>query len=254
MTLGTGFVAYAADGYARVAAMSAIITTFGVGELSAINGIAGAFAEHVPVVNIVGCPSKDAQSKHAMLHHTLGNGDFHVFSDMAARVSCYMANLDEHDYSEAPALIDEALRECWVQSKPVYIRFPTDIVGKEVEGDRLKTPIDLTELENEPQPETDAVDAILKHIYAAKDPIILADAGAIRHRVQHETMELARKTGLPILVTPMGKGAVDETDALFGGVYAGDASLPDVKNRVDEADLVLCVGALMVSMGHLAFK
>jgi TPP-dependent 2-oxoacid decarboxylase len=35
------FIGYAADGYARVKGMSAIVTTFGVGELSAINAIAG---------------------------------------------------------------------------------------------------------------------------------------------------------------------------------------------------------------------
>jgi indolepyruvate decarboxylase len=33
--------AYAADGYARVNGIAALVTTFGVGELSAINGIAG---------------------------------------------------------------------------------------------------------------------------------------------------------------------------------------------------------------------
>jgi TPP-dependent 2-oxoacid decarboxylase len=31
-----------------------VVTTYGVGELSAINGIAGAFAEQLPVIHIVG--------------------------------------------------------------------------------------------------------------------------------------------------------------------------------------------------------
>lgn len=39
--------AYAADGYARIKGLSVLVTTYGVGELSAINGIAGAFAEKV---------------------------------------------------------------------------------------------------------------------------------------------------------------------------------------------------------------
>jgi len=38
--------AYAADGYGRVNGMAAMVTTFGVGELSAINGQAGSFAEY----------------------------------------------------------------------------------------------------------------------------------------------------------------------------------------------------------------
>ncbi|KLO01874.1 hypothetical protein ABN09_13945, partial [Morganella morganii] len=36
--------AYAADGYARIKGAAALSTTFGVGELSAINGIAGSYA------------------------------------------------------------------------------------------------------------------------------------------------------------------------------------------------------------------
>ena len=35
--------AYAADGYARIRGVGAFTSTFGVGELSAINGVAGAF-------------------------------------------------------------------------------------------------------------------------------------------------------------------------------------------------------------------
>jgi hypothetical protein len=31
-----------------------VVTTYGVGELSAINGIAGAFAEQLPIIHIVG--------------------------------------------------------------------------------------------------------------------------------------------------------------------------------------------------------
>ena len=43
---------YAADGYARIHGIAALNTTYGVGELSAINGIAGAYAEHVPVFHL----------------------------------------------------------------------------------------------------------------------------------------------------------------------------------------------------------
>ena len=39
--------AYAADGYARIKGYGAVITTFGVGELSAINGIAEIGRAHV---------------------------------------------------------------------------------------------------------------------------------------------------------------------------------------------------------------
>ena len=56
---------YAADGYARIRGVGAISTTYGVGELSAINAIAGAYAEHLPVFHLVGMPNMAAQARAA---------------------------------------------------------------------------------------------------------------------------------------------------------------------------------------------
>ena len=51
--------------------MGALVTTFGVGELSCVNAVAGSFAEFCPVVQIVGTPNRAAQSKGLLLHHTV---------------------------------------------------------------------------------------------------------------------------------------------------------------------------------------
>lgn len=65
--------AYAADGYARSRGLpGAVLTTYGVGELSAINGIGGANSEYVPIIHIVGTTSRFAQDKRLMIHHTCG--------------------------------------------------------------------------------------------------------------------------------------------------------------------------------------
>ncbi|WP_281746838.1 thiamine pyrophosphate-binding protein [Helicobacter suis] len=74
--------AYASDGYGRINSMAALVTTFGVGELSAINGVAGSYAESVPVVKIVGMPSRNASINRRYMHHTLGDGEFMKFYDM----------------------------------------------------------------------------------------------------------------------------------------------------------------------------
>ncbi|CAI4214601.1 unnamed protein product [Parascedosporium putredinis] len=153
---------YAADGYARVKGMSALITTFGVGELSAVNGIAGAFSEQIPVV--------------AKLNNPV---------DIANQ-------------------IDFTLRECWIRSRPVYITLPTDMVEAKVEGERLRTPIDLSEPTNDSDRENYVVNVILRTLYDAKDPIILVDACSIRHRVIPLVKKLIEKTQLPYFMTPMG--------------------------------------------------
>jgi pyruvate decarboxylase len=244
--------AYAADGYARTKGISAIITTFGVGELSAMNGIAGAFSEHVPVVHIVGCPSTASQRNGMLLHHTLGNGDFNVFANMSSNISCDMARLNKP--AEIAGQIDYALRECWIRSRPVYIMLPTDMVEKKVEGARLETPIDLTEPANEPEREDYVVDVVLKYLHAAKSPVVLVDACAIRHRVLKEVHDLVEKTQLPVFVTPMGKGAINESHPMYGGVYAGTGSQPAVAERVESADLVLSIGALKSDFNTAGFS
>ncbi|KAM4057979.1 thiamine pyrophosphate enzyme, central domain-containing protein [Hirsutella rhossiliensis] len=245
--------AYAADGYARVKDMAALVTTFGVGELSSLNGMAGAFSEHVPVVHIVGCPSTVSQRDGMLLHHTLGNGDFNVFANMSAQVSCDVAKLNNP--SDIADQIDHALRQCWICSRPVYIMLPTDMVQSKVEGDRLRTPIDLSEPHNDVEREDYVVDVALKYLGAAKHPIILVDACAIRHRVLDEVHALIGRTNLPVFVTPMGKGAVDEQHPCYGGVYAGDGSFPtQVKDIVESSDLILTIGALKSDFNTAGFS
>lgn len=243
---------YAADGYARVKGISAVVTTFGVGELSAINAIAGAYSELVPVVHIVGTPSTLSQRDGMLLHHTLGNGDFNVFANMNKDITCNIAKLG--DPGDAAALIDYALQQCWIQSKPVYITLPTDIVQKKIEGDRLKTPIDLSYPTNDPEKEDYVVDVVLKYLLAAKRPTILVDACAIRHRVLKEVHDLIEKTALPVFVTPMGKGAVNEYHPSYSGVYAGEGSQPEVKEHIESSDLILSIGSIKSDFNTAGFS
>lgn len=129
-------------------------------------------------------------------------------------------------------------------NRPVYLTLPTDMVQAKVEGERLDTPVDLRYPENEVEKEDYVVDVVLKYLHAAKNPVILVDACAIRHRALGETHELIEKSGLPVFVAPMGKGAVDETLPSYGGVYAGDGSNEGVRERVESSDLVLSIGAI----------
>jgi pyruvate decarboxylase len=200
----------------------------------------------VPIVHIVGTPSTISQKDGLLLHHTLGNGNFNIFSEMSREISVVLAKL--HDPYEIASQIDFALQQCWIQSRPVYIALPTDMVQKKIEGDRLNTPIDLHYPVNDTAKEEYVVEVVLKYLVAAKNPIILVDACAIRHRVIEEVHDLIEKTGLPVFVTPMGKGAVNETHANYGGVYAGDGSQPDVKERVEASDLILTIGAIKVNL------
>lgn len=173
------------------------------------------------------------------------------FAKMFEGVSCQVAKLV--DPAHAADQIDDAIRECYIQSRPVYITLPTDMVEKKVDGARLKTKLDLSYPKNKEDQENYAVEQVLKHLNAAKNPVLLVDACTIRHRAVAEVRELITKSGLPTFVTPMGKGAVDETLPNYIGVYAGSGSSEHVRNAVESSDLVLSFGAIKSDFNTAGF-
>jgi indolepyruvate decarboxylase len=95
--------AYAADGYARIKGIGALSVTYGVGELSALNGVAGSYTERVPVVVITGSPPSTTYSSQPLLHHTLGDYDIprKIFKKVCVSAITIL------DAAKAPSLIDK---------------------------------------------------------------------------------------------------------------------------------------------------
>src|SRR4029078_13537697 len=123
--------AYAADGYARMRGVGAVCTTYGVGELAAIRDIACSYAESLAFFHLVGTPNLPTQESRALVHHTLGNGEFDVFSGMAAAVVRASAIITApHAASETERLIAAAL----YNRQPVYMAIPSDVADKPVLG------------------------------------------------------------------------------------------------------------------------
>lgn len=242
---------YAADGYGRIKGVSALITAFGVGELSAINAVGGAYAEMSPVVHIVGTPPLAAQNANVCLHHSLGDGNFRIFADMYAKLTVAQANLT--DASKAPALIDRTLRECILQSRPVYIELPTNMVTQKVSARALKFPIDLTIPHNDEGFEDAEVELILARIYASKQPFIIVDGLTAALGITKEADELVRLTGFPTSTTSFGKGIVNETYPNFHGIYAGEAGLQVYRPWVESCDLILRIGSLLSDVNTYGF-
>ncbi|KAJ4149070.1 hypothetical protein NW754_000506 [Fusarium falciforme] len=231
---------YAADGYARVKGIGAIITSFGVGELSAINAIAGAYSERVPVVHIVGTPSLAAQEAGACLHHSLGDGNFKIFADMYKMVTVAQANLT--DPSTAPRMIDATLKECLRQSRPVYIQIPCDMVKVKVMAPA--SPITLSLPKIDESFEHELVHRLATRIQNSKKPMILVDAFAGRFGMKDEINQLVRLTGFSTLTTLGGKGLVNEDLPNFHGSSLGLAGEPAQQAWAKSRDLVLRFGPL----------
>ncbi|TKY89645.1 hypothetical protein EX895_001430 [Sporisorium graminicola] len=235
--------AYAADGYARVKrTIAAVVTTFGVGELSALNGIAGSFSERLPVIHIVGVPSTAAQGSHSLLHHTLGDGRFSAFENMSKEISADSAILKSKQ--GAGESIDRILVTAMKTARPVYLALPTDLVHATIPGAALKTPLDYSVDDNDADAEQYVLKVAQKHIADANSAVILVDACAARHGCIAETNELINKSGLPVFATPMGKAIVDEDHPQYGGIYVGNLTSEHVKTVVEQADVLITLGSL----------
>ncbi|KAF4948069.1 hypothetical protein FSARC_13834 [Fusarium sarcochroum] len=231
---------YAADGYARIKGISALVTSFGIGELSAINAIGGAYSEKAPIVHIIGTPPTKAQTAGLYLHHSLGDGNLRVFADVYKSFTVAQANLV--NATTAPGLIDEALKQCLLHSRPVYIEIPTDMVN--AEASLPLKPIDLTPPGYSDSLESEAVNILIIKMQQAQKPLILVDGFAARFGVRDELNELVRLTGHPTLTTPFGKSLVDESLPNFHGVFSGLAGDPTHVAWVQGRDLVLHFGPL----------
>ena len=243
---------YAADGYARTKGVGALVVTFGVGELSAINAIAGSFAERVPVVLVVGAPVRPFIRDRKYVHHTLGNGDYDAFARMAKEVTVAQALLRET--KEAPGLIDDALRECVKQSRPVYIQLPEDMGYTMVSKSLLSTRIDLSFPANDKSKEDTVIAKLLERIYSAKQPFIIVDGETSRNGYVEEAKRFAKETGFPTATTPFGKGILDESLPNFHGVYNGTVGKLNYDSFVKESDLVIRFGPNECSINTVAFN
>lgn len=235
--------AYAADGYARVAGtIAAVVTTFGVGELSALNGVAGSFSERLPVIHIVGVPSTAAQGSHSLLHHTLGDGRFSAFENMSKEISVDSAILKNKE--GAGEAIDRILASAMRNARPVYLALPTDLVHATIPGGALQKPLEYDAPPNDPDAEKYVLNVAKRHISEAKSAVILVDACAARHGCVNETRELIAKSGLPVFATPMGKAIIDEDHPQYGGIYVGNLTSEPVEKVVEGADVLITVGSL----------
>jgi pyruvate decarboxylase len=126
-----------------------------------------------------------------------------------------------------------------------YIGIPIDLINAEISVPAW--PIEPMSLDIPPNPEKThkaALADIISKIEAAKNPIIIVDACALRRNVTKDVQKLIDVSGFPTYVTPMGKGGVDEEQQAYRGCYAGDVSYDEVKQEVIKSDLILEIGGL----------
>lgn len=236
---------YAADGYARINGFGAVITTYGVGELSAINAVAGSYAESVPVVMIAGIPATKFIKNNTLIHHNFEQPDYKAFYRAYTNVTAAQAYLDENNAKEE---IDRVLSVLINEKKPVYIAIPVDVCTMETENEPH---IEIKK--SDEQNLKEAVSSAVEMIEKAQKPVILADVLVERFGAVKEAKNFIEKSGYPVTTLVMGKGLIDFDCPQFIGTYLGKRGSTEAYDFVNASDCVISIGAIYSDMNTAGF-
>ena len=228
---------FAADAAARMnCGLGVAAVTYGPGALNLVNAVAGAYAERSPLVVIAGCPGAVESHSGLALHHQVRGIDsqWRIFRE----ITCDQMRLDDAD--AAPEAIARVLRRCREYSQPVLIELPRDM------SERPSRPVPVL------PPTGHCAGAVaecavewLARIRRAERPVLVVDVEVRRYRIEAQVAELARRLGLPVVTTFMGRGLLAEAGLVVQGTYLGIAGDPAVSRLVEESDLPVMLGAIL---------
>src|SRR6202012_2283873 len=206
------------------------------------NAIAGSYAEHVPVVHIVGGPSKDAQATRRALHHSLGDGDFEHFFRISREITCAQANLMP---ATACREIDRVVSEVREHKLPGYILLSTDVARFPTEPP--EAPLPRYTGGTSPR-------ALSMFVHAATELIaehrltVLADLLVHRLQAVKELEALLAAAVGPHATLMWGKSLLGERAPNFLGIDAGSASAEWVRTAIEQAPVLVTAGVVFTDM------
>nr|WP_317199841.1 thiamine pyrophosphate-binding protein [uncultured Psychrobacter sp.] len=228
---------YAADGYARERGFAAMVTTFGVGELSAINATAGSFAEYAPVLHIVGAPATSLQNAKSRIHHSLGDGVFNHFIKMVEPVTVARAQITPEN---AASEIDRVIRMILKKHRPGYLMLSPDVAKLPIYPPTTK--LDDSQEDITSAAALSAFKQTLIEFLPNKTTTLMADLMVHRLGLQEELKALIADTEVPYTTLSWGKSLLDEQGERWVGTYSGVASRPVAKDAVENCECLIKVG------------
>ena len=221
--------AFMADVYGRLTGKPGVcLGTLGPGATNLITGVADANMDRAPCIVITG--QADSRRQHKESHQ---NMDVVAMFKPVTKWAIPIIHP-----KNVPEVVRKAFKLAQAE-KPgaCHIELAEDIAHTEVE-DMEPLPVVRP---RRPVPADKIVDQAWELIKAAKRPVILAGNGCIRKRASRQLREFAEATGIGVICTFMGKGAVPR-DAEYCLFTMGLQSHDLVTFAVDKADLVITLG------------
>ena len=224
--------AFMADVYGRLTGRAAVaMATLGPGATNLITGVADAFLDHAPMVALTGQASSDKLHKEA-----------HQVVDVVRMLEPVTKwNARAARAGAIPEIVTKAFRVAQLEKPgPTHIELPENIAALELDPKTGLAPLPRTKAYF-PEPTQEAIDHAARLIAGSERPIILAGNGVLRRHAADELRALARGLHVPVAVTFMGKGAIDDRSHL-SLMAVGLQARDHVLSGFDRADLVVSVG------------
>jgi len=231
---------YAADGFARARGLGAVSVTYGVGTMSLISVIGGAYAEKSPIVVLNGGPTKldlELQRKsQTLFSHSTGKDstDLNLFREVTA----FAKRAESKD--DVPRIVDDAITASLREKRPAYVEIPKDVWTQAATPPGEK----LSAMPRPSGKEGALASKIIDKLGTAKKPVLLLGVELLRYGLAEPTAALIKKLGVPYVTTMLAKGFIPETTEGFAGVYIGANSTPAVRELVEKSDAVVALGVV----------
>ncbi len=234
---------HAAVGYARMKnRMGALACTssIGPGATNMVTGAALATIDRLPVLLLPGDIFADRRAGPLLQQLEWEQSQDVSVNDCFRPVSRYWDRINR------PAQLPHALfRAMQVLTSPAQTGAVTLAIPQDVQAEAFDYPAglfrDRTWHVHRQRPDRQAIARAVHLLAASKSPVIVAGGGVIYSGASRELEELAQATGIPVLLTQAGKGAIpDEHPLCLGGVGATGTSAANLLAR--DADLVLGLG------------
>lgn len=234
---------FAADAAARISNNPAVvILTYGAGALNAVNAVAQAYVEHVPLLLIAGFPSQSEIDRGLQIHHQAKTVDSQ--RDIYREITAAQYRLDNP--ARAGEDIRAALSTAKQQSRPVLLEIPRDAVACHtgLAGPYQPEPIAQDELAL-------AVADVAAWLKQAQRPVILAGVDVRRFDAVAELEALADKLNIPFVSTLMGRASFNQQHRLYGGIFLDKTDLRPAQ-LLRDADLILQIGVIKTDSNFAA--
>lgn len=232
--------AMAAEAYARVSGkMGVVCVTSGPGGINAMNGVAGAYMDSIPMLVISGQMKRCMTTRYTgMKVRSLGSQEFDIVSAADGMTKYAEMITDENEI----AYHMEKAYQIAISGRPgpCWLDIPLDVQGAFVETDELKH--FTLECEDAPPVISDEIyQTIIDRIEQAKRPVFYAGNGIRIGNAIHEFRELIERFNLPVVTCWNSIDLIENEDVHFcgrGGTMGDRAGNFAVQN----SDLLLCVG------------